>query len=154
MGYTRFPVVPVMTTSILLHMCGSLADFDIILHGCQNVKHNFSFLRKFFRREEDGNFAVPRVPKKLRRIFRVSGKQSEKHFPPGRVPGGKYLSGCKCASCAPTAHKECAQQTAKKPSKSPKGDFRRPEGGLRPSPTSLKFYDCAVGHIAFDFTSQ
>ena len=70
------------------------------------------------------------MSKKLPRIFRVSGKQSEKHFPPGRVPGGKYLSGCKCASCVPTAHKACAQQTAKNRRKAPKGIF----DGLSPPP--------------------
>ena len=36
-----------------------------------------------------------------------------KHFLSGRVPDRKYFSGCKCASCAPPAHKACAQQTAK-----------------------------------------
>ena len=64
-----------------------------------------------------------RLYKKLRRIFRGSGKQNLNHFWPRRVRGQKYLSGCKCASCAPKAHKECAQQTAKNWRKSPKGFF-------------------------------
>ena len=66
---------------------------------------------------------VLRVSKKLRRIFRVSGKQSKKHFPPGRVPGGKYFSGCKCGICLPLADKLCAQQTAKYWRKRPKVFF-------------------------------
>ena len=41
-----------------------------------------------------------RLLKKLRRIFRASEKRNPKHFPSGRVPDGKYFSGCKCASCA------------------------------------------------------
>ena len=65
----------------------------------------------------------PRLLKKLRRIFRVSEKQSLKHFVSGRVPDTKYFSGCKCTSCAPTAHKECAQQTAKNWRKRPQAFF-------------------------------
>ena len=42
----------------------------------------------------------------------------------------KHISGCKCASCAPIAHKECAQQPAKKLSESPKGGFRQSESCL------------------------
>ena len=38
LGYTRFPVVPVMTTSILLHGCGALADLHIILYVTEFVK--------------------------------------------------------------------------------------------------------------------
>ena len=64
-----------------------------------------------------------RLLKKLRRIFRVSEKQSLKHFVSGRVPDTKYFSGCKCTSCAPTAHKECAQQTAKNWRKRPQAFF-------------------------------
>ena len=45
------------------------------------------------------------------------------HFPPGRVPGGKYCSGCKCGICLPTADKLCAQQTAKNWRKRPKAFF-------------------------------
>ena len=45
------------------------------------------------------------------------------HFLPGRVPGGKYLTGCKCASCPPSADKECAQQTAILLSKKANGFF-------------------------------
>ena len=49
------------------------------------------------------------------------------HFPSGRVPDGKYISGCKCASCSPTANNSCAQQTAKVCRKSPQGVFRQSE---------------------------
>ena len=34
-------------------------------------------------------------------FFRISEKQIQDHFAPGRVPGTKYISGCKCGSCAP-----------------------------------------------------
>ena len=37
-----------MTTSILLHVGGSLADFDMIHHEAGKVKHYFSFFRKSF----------------------------------------------------------------------------------------------------------
>ena len=48
LGYTRFPVVPVMTTSILLHVCGSRADLPIIHHRPLFVKPYFyKFCRKF-----------------------------------------------------------------------------------------------------------
>ena len=45
----------------------------------------------------------------------------------------KHISGCKCASCAPIAHKECAQQPAKNCRKAPKGFFdslSHPDGWL------------------------
>ena len=70
-----------------------------------------------------------RLLKKLRRIFRVSEKQSLKHFVSGRVPDTKYFSGCKCTSCAPTAHKECAQQTAKNWRKRPQAFFDKLKAG-------------------------
>ena len=66
-----------------------------------------------------------RLSKKLRRIFRASEKQSPNRFRPRRVRGRKHFSGCKCASCAPKAHKECAQQTAKNWRKRPQGLFRQ-----------------------------
>ncbi len=37
-----------MTTSILLHVGGSLADSDMIPHNWEKVKHYFYFFRKFF----------------------------------------------------------------------------------------------------------
>ena len=40
-----------------------------------------------------------RLFRKLRRIFRASEKQMGNHFAPGRVPGAKYISGCKCGIC-------------------------------------------------------
>ena len=52
------------------------------------------------------------VSKKPRRVCRPQAAKKSDHFPPGRVPGGKYLTGCKCASCPPKADKECARQTA------------------------------------------
>ena len=61
-----------------------------------------------------------RLSKKPRRVFRESGKSNQNHFPPGRVPGGKYFSGCKCGICLPVADKLCAQQTAKNCRKRPK----------------------------------
>ena len=60
---------------------------------------------------------------KLRRICRVSGKPMGIYFLPGRVPGRKYLSGCKCGICSPWANKSCAQQPAKICWKAPKGFF-------------------------------
>ena len=69
------------------------------------------------------------VLKKLRRICRFCGKHFQIHFPPGRVPGGKYFSGCKCGICLPMANKLCAQQTAKTCRKAPTGDFRQSERG-------------------------
>ena len=68
------------------------------------------------------------LSKKLRRICRFCGKPIEIHFPPGRVPGGKYFTGCKCGICSPRANKLCARQTAKICRKSPKGfsDSQRP----------------------------
>ena len=54
------------------------------------------------------------------------------HFRSGRVPDRKYISGCKCASCAPIAHKECAQQTAKNCRKAPKGFFDSLGTGVTP----------------------
>ena len=66
-----------------------------------------------------------RLSQKLRRIFRVSEKQDLKHFPSGRVPDGKYISGCKCGICTPKAYKLCAQQTAKTGEKPRKGLFAK-----------------------------
>ena len=43
------------------------------------------------------------------------------HFLPGRVPGRKYISGCKCGICSPMANKLCAQQTAKTGGKARRG---------------------------------
>ena len=45
-----------------------------------------------------------RLNKKLRRIFRVSEKQSQNHFASGRVPDAKYISGCKCGICSQKAN--------------------------------------------------
>ena len=60
-------------------------------------------------------------------------------FRPRRVRGQKYISDCKCASCAPEAHKECAQQAVKSWRKSPKGFFDKLE-----YPT-----DDSVGYLYF-----
>ena len=75
------------------------------------------------RKTPDDSGVFLRLLKKLRRIFRVSEKQSLQHFVAGRVPDTKYFSGCECTSCAPTAHKECAQQTAKNWRKRPQAFF-------------------------------
>ena len=63
---------------------------------------------------------VEKVP---RRDRRCSGESSQIHFRPGRVPGRKYLSGCKCGICSPWANKLCAQQTAKTCREAPMGIF-------------------------------
>ena len=60
--------------------------------------------------------------------FSRSEKQSQKYFVPGRVPGTKYISGCKCGICLPKADKLCTQQTAKDWRKSPKGFFDKLSG--------------------------
>ena len=64
-----------------------------------------------------------RLSKKLRKIFRASGKQSFNRFRPRRVRGRKHFSGCKCGICLSKTDKLCAQQTAKIWRKSPKGFF-------------------------------
>ena len=76
-------------------------------------------------------FGMPsfRLSKKLRRIFRASEKRNPEHFPSGRVPDGKYISGCKCGICTPRAYKLCAQQTAKKLAEKPVGVFRQAQRG-------------------------
>jgi len=52
-----------------------------------------------------------------------SKNKIKKHFVPGRVPGAKYLTGCKCGIFTPIAKKLCAQQTAKTGGKARKGFF-------------------------------
>ena len=42
----------------------------------------------------------------------AGGKSSAIHFLPGRVPGKKYFSVCKCGICLLPANKLCARQTA------------------------------------------
>ncbi len=74
---------------------------------------------------------VAACQKSLAEFAPIGANKISIHFRPGRVPGRKYFSGCQCGSCAPMAHKECAQQTAKELSKSPAGDFRQSE---TPSP--------------------
>ena len=80
------------------------------------------------------------VSKKLRRICRFCGKPIQIHFPPGRVPGGKYFSDCKCIVCSPEANKLCAQQAAKNLSKSPKGDFRQSATAVWKNHTAVFLY--------------
>ena len=46
-----------MTTSILLRVGGSLADFDMILHESLKVKHYFSFFKKFFEGQKTDKIA-------------------------------------------------------------------------------------------------
>ena len=65
-------------------------------------------------------------------------KTNLKYFLSGRVPGGKYFSGCKCGICMPTAYKLCAQQTAKRLAESPEGDFRQTQ--RRPKPPLFYWY--------------
>ena len=63
------------------------------------------------------------VSKKSNRVCRPWRQQSPKNFLPGRVPGRKHFSGCKCGICPPTGDKLCAQQTAKVCRKSLQGFF-------------------------------
>ena len=42
----------------------------------------------------------------------AGGKSNAIHFRPGRVPGRKFFSVCKCGTCSPLANKLCARQTA------------------------------------------
>ena len=59
-------------------------------------------------------------------------------FLPGRVPGRKYFSGCKCRICPSEEDKLCAQQTAKMAEK--------PEGVLRQAKKApLDFQWCFFG---------
>ena len=37
--------------------------------------------------------------KSLAEFAARGGRKNSNHFPPGRVPGGKYFSGCKCGIC-------------------------------------------------------
>ena len=77
--------------------------------------------KKSLQRGTSAGIAV--CQKSLAEFRRRSGEIELDHFLPGRVPGGKFFSGCKCASCAPSAHKECAQQTAALLSEKPAGVF-------------------------------
>ena len=83
---------------------------------------------------------------KLRRICRFCGKPISIHFLPGRVPGRKYFSGCKCGICSPAANKLCAQQPAKPCQKAPQGFFDRRKAAARTScrrPQCVKKSPCA-----------
>ncbi len=62
-----------------------------------------------------------RLSRKPRRVRCVSSEKNPNHFLPGRVPGRKYISGCKCGICSPMANKLCAQQTAKTGGKARRG---------------------------------
>ena len=55
-------------------------------------------------------------------------RRDQNHFLPGRVPGRKHISGCKCGICPHKADKLCAQQTASLCRKSPKGFFDSQKG--------------------------
>ena len=61
--------------------------------------------------------------KSLAEFAACGGKESQKNFPPGRVPGGKYLSGSKCASCAPQRTRRARRRLQKTCQKAPPGIF-------------------------------
>ena len=65
------------------------------------------------------------------------------HFLPGRVPGRKYLLGCKCGICSPAANKLCARQPAKPCQKAPQGIFDR----LRVSRNATPFQSAMVAKL-------
>ena len=65
--------------------------------------------------------------KSLAEFAARGGKESQKNFPPGRVPGGKYLSGSKCASCAPLRTRRARRRLQKTCQKAPPGIFDRLE---------------------------
>ena len=78
--------------------------------------------------------------KKLRRIFRGSGKQSPNHFLSGRVPDGKYFSGCKCGIFL-LWQKNYARSRLPYLAEKPEGDFRHAEqGGMIPSCCIYAFF--------------
>ena len=61
--------------------------------------------------------------KSLAEFAAAAANKVKTRFLPGRVPGRKHFSGCKCGICPPTGDKLCAQQTAKTCRKAPKGFF-------------------------------
>ena len=63
------------------------------------------------------------VCQKPRRVCRLRRQIESERFLPGRVPGRKHFSGCKCGICPPQGDKLCAQQTVKVCRKSPEGFF-------------------------------
>ena len=86
-------------------------------------------------KEAPGHEPGGRLHKKPRRVCRFSGKEIRIHFLSGRVPDRKFFSGCKCASCAPMAHNECAQQTVNFCRKAPQGIFDSLAPGHEPGGT-------------------
>ena len=83
-----------MTTSILLHVGGSLADFDIIHHRLSKVKHYFSFFQFFLEEQIECTLAADcqedilgKLPT-LRFTSEVSGwRNSHSLCPIGAVKG-------------------------------------------------------------------
>ena len=81
-------------------------------HFCMNLR-NIRINRKRIR-PSHGVVTVrgSQLVKKSRRVRCRSSEKNQIIFPPGRVPGGKYISGSKCGNCLPTADNFCARQTA------------------------------------------
>ena len=80
-----------------------------------------------------------RLSIKPRRVRCVSSEKNPNHFLPGRVPGRKYISGCKCGICSPMANKLCAQQTAKTGGKARRG-FSTSSNPLHTTVQGVKLY--------------
>ena len=94
------------------------------------------------------------MSKKLRRICRRSGKKDSIICCRGVYLAENTSQAAFCGSCAPWAHKECAQQTATPLLKSPEWVFQQPEppenqGGCKISHLTIRFTSLFFTRITF-----
>ena len=70
-----------------------------IMHaaGCQSLSEKPA--RGFSTVCGEGQGPPLSLSKKPPRVCRLGRQRKSKNFPPGRVPGGKYFSDCKCGIC-------------------------------------------------------